>query len=410
MPARPAGRDTADVLVVGDGPVGLTLAVALAGAGLAVTVVGAASGAPRATGRPARAYALGAGTIALLTALGVWRRIAARAQPMRRVVVTDGRPGGTQLSLLEFGETAAGPSAHLVEEDALAAAIAEVAAGTQGLVRLAAGAAAALEVEAGLARVGFDGGVRAAAPLVVAADGRGSPVRRLAAIGQVGWDYGQRALVATVGHGRDHNGVAVERFFPAGPFAILPLTGKRSALVWTESRAEARRLVAAEPSEFAARLAERFGPERGPIVEIGPRATFPLSFHIARRFAGRRVALAGDAAHVVHPLAGQGLNLGFRDAAALAECVIDAARLGLDFGGPGPLTRYERWRRFDSVTAALAYDGLNGLFSNDRDGARAVRDLGLGLVERAPPLKRLLLREAAGRAGTLPRLMAGAAL
>ncbi len=239
-------------------------------------------------------------------------------------------------------------------------------------------------------------GATLSARLLVGADGARSQIREQAGIATHGWDYDQSAIVTTVGHERDHEGRAEEHFLPAGPFAILPLTGKRSSIVWTESRKEAARIVALPDDEFHAELEKRFGLQLGEIEVIGPRRAFPLGLFTARAFIAERIALVGDAAHIIHPIAGQGLNMGLRDVAALAEAVADAARLGLDIGGADVLERYQRWRRFDTMTMGVATDGLNRLFSNRSDVLRLVRDIGLGLVERAPALKRLFIREAAG--------------
>jgi 2-octaprenyl-6-methoxyphenol hydroxylase len=347
----------------------------------------------------------------MLEALGLWGALAGRAEPMERIVVTDGRVGGSELSLLEFGagDGDTGP-ARLIEEPALLAALHDAVVDAARTPRFVTGSVASLEVSGSHAALVLEDGRRLAARLVVAADGARSGLRRLAGIGTVAWDYGQSGIVATVAHERGHGGVAIERFYPAGPFAVLPLTGNRSSLVWTKPSAEAKRLLALDEAGFGAELAPRFGDDRGRILAVGPRQGFPLRFQVARGFAGHRLALAGDAAHVVHPLAGQGLNLGLRDVAALAECVADAVRLGLDPGDATTLERYERWRRFDTVQMALGFDGLNRLFSNDNDSLRLARDLGLGLVQRLPPLKRLFMREAAGVTGETPRLMLGEAL
>jgi 2-octaprenyl-6-methoxyphenol hydroxylase len=245
---------------------------------------------------------------------------------------------------------------------------------------------------------------------LVAADGAKSKLRTAAGIRTVSWGYGQSGIVATIAHERDHEGRAEQHFLPAGTFAILPLTGRRSSIVWAEGSAESARLLALSPAAFKEELIRRFGLKLGEIELLTPPRAYPLSFAIARRFVADRLALLGDAAHVIHPLAGQGLNLGLRDVAALAECVADAARLGLDPGGAGVLARYERWRRFDTATMAGATDGLNRLFSNRSDVMRVVRDVGLGVVERMPGLKRYFSREAAGMTGEVPRLMRGEAL
>jgi 2-octaprenyl-6-methoxyphenol hydroxylase len=248
------------------------------------------------------------------------------------------------------------------------------------------------------------------ARLLVAADGGRSRVRELAGIATHGWAYDQSAIVTTVAHERDHHGRAEEHFLPAGPFAILPLKGRRSSIVWTERTSEAVRIVALDDVAFHGELERRFGLKLGEISVAGPRQAFPLGFAVARAFVAERIALIGDAAHMIHPVAGQGLNMGLRDAAALAECVVEAARLGLDCGGPDALEQYQRWRRFDTMAMGIATDGLNRLFSNHSDVLRLVRDLGLGIVDRLPGLKGVFIRQAAGVSGDTPRLLRGEAL
>jgi 2-octaprenyl-6-methoxyphenol hydroxylase len=254
-----------------------------------------------------------------------------------------------------------------------------------------------------------DGGVIEAS-LLVAADGARSKLRERACIATHGWEYDQSGIVVTVGHERDHQGRAEEHFLPAGPFAILPLTGKRSSLVWTEKRAEAARIVALSEEDFHAELEQRFGLHLGEIKALDKPRAFPLGYFVARSFIGERLALVGDAAHVIHPIAGQGLNMGLKDVAALAEVIVDAARLGIDLGQADVLERYQRWRRFDTMAMGLATNSLNLLFSNRSTLLRTARDIGLGLVDRAPPLKSLFIRQAAGLAGEVPRLLKGEAL
>jgi 2-octaprenyl-6-methoxyphenol hydroxylase len=245
------------------------------------------------------------------------------------------------------------------------------------------------------------------ARLLVAADGARSQIRQSAGIATHGWTYDQSAIVTTVSHERDHGGRAEEHFLPAGPFAILPLKGNRSSIVWTEAKGEAERIVALPDDAFDAELEQRFKLHLGEITAVGARRVHPLGFFVARSFIAERIALIGDAAHVIHPIAGQGLNMGLKDVAALAEVIVDAARLGLDPGSATVLERYQRWRRFDTVTMGIATDGLNRLFSNRSDVLRLVRDVGLGLVDRVPNLKRLFIREAAGLVGDVPKLLRG---
>jgi 2-octaprenyl-6-methoxyphenol hydroxylase len=274
-------------------------------------------------------------------------------------------------------------------------------------VTLRGDAVTGLEPGSAWAAITLASGEEIAARLVVAADGARSRLRELADIDCVAWDYPQSAIVTTVAHERDHDGRAIEHFLPAGPFAILPLTGRRCSIVWTEQREEAARIVALPDTEFHVELERRFGLELGDITIAGPRGAYPLGFALARTFVGERLALVGDAAHVIHPIAGQGLNMGLRDVAALAEGIAGAARLGLDPGGVTVLERYERWRRFDSTTMGVTTDVLNRLFSNRSAVLKAARDFGLGVVDRLPALKSLFIREAAGLAGDLPKLLRG---
>jgi 2-octaprenyl-6-methoxyphenol hydroxylase len=248
------------------------------------------------------------------------------------------------------------------------------------------------------------------ARLLVAADGGRSKLRDLAGIATVSWPYRQSGIVVTVAHERPHNGRAVEHFLPGGPFAILPLKGNRSSLVWSERDDIARRIVGGDEDIFRYELERRFGNQLGTITPLGKPRAFPLGLTLARRFVGERFALAGDAAHGIHPIAGQGLNLGFRDVAALAETIVEAHRLGLDIGALPVLERYQAWRRFDSFEMGVTTDVLNRLFSNDNPVLRLVRDVGLGLVDRLPPLKRMFIGEAAGEGGELPRLLRGEAI
>jgi 2-octaprenyl-6-methoxyphenol hydroxylase len=268
----------------------------------------------------------------------------------------------------------------------------------------------AFSVEAGAATVHLADGATLKTRLLVAADGVNSRLRDMAGIKTVTWQYGQSGIVATVKHERPHNGRAEEHFLPSGPFAILPLPGNKSSIVWTERTAEAARIVASDPFLFEAELELRFGLKLGEIsVEGTPRA-WPLGLTLARGFVKPRFALCGDAAHGIHPIAGQGLNLGFKDAAALAETVVEADRLGQDIGALDVLQGYERWRRFDTVQMGVTTDVLNRLFSNDLAPVRAIRDFGLGLVERAPRLKEFFIKQASGLAGPAPRLLKGEAI
>jgi 2-octaprenyl-6-methoxyphenol hydroxylase len=253
------------------------------------------------------------------------------------------------------------------------------------------------------------------ADLVVAADGRQSEQRKLAGIRTQDWSYRQTGIVCTVAHELPHEGVAQERFLPAGPFAILPMTDDaegrhRSSLVWTEPPERAAVLLKLGPAEFNAEIAQRFGDHFGRLEAIGPRWSYPLNFLLAERYIDHRLALVGDAAHGIHPIAGQGLNLGLRDIAALIEIVVEAKRLGLDPGAADRLEEYARWRRTDTMVLAAVTDGLTRLFSNDIPAVQLARDLGLGAVQKIPPLKKLFMQHAMGELGRLPKLLQGQSL
>jgi 2-octaprenyl-6-methoxyphenol hydroxylase len=301
------------------------------------------------------------------------------------------------------------PLGHIVENRLLRGALlrrAEQLAGP-GLVLAAPAEILRLECRERLARLQLRGGGSLTGSLIAAAEGRSSPTRAAQGIEVLRWDYRQTGIVATIAHERSHQGLAVERFFPDGPFAILPMTGLRSSIVWAAHNRLARELIGLADDDFMAELGERFGEQLGALALAGPRWHYPLSMVQARRYTGCRLALVGDAAHAIHPIAGQGWNLALRDVAALAELLVDAKRLGLDPGSAAVLARYERWRRFDSLALIAITDGLNRLFGNDVLPLRLARELGLGLVERVGPLKQFFMRHAMGLLGDLPRLMRG---
>jgi len=405
-------RSETDVLIAGGGFAGLSLAIALKkalGTSFAVTIADPALGKSHAGDE--RASAIVAAARRLFEALGVWQRVADEAQPILDMVVTDSKLGdAVRPAFLTFGgEIEPGePFAHMIDNRLLVDAL-EAEAGELG-VELRKAAVARFSRRAQRIDVEFADGGTISARLLVAADGARSTIRQAAGIATHGWNYGQSAIVINVAHERDHGGRAEEHFLPAGPFAILPLKGNRSSIVWTERTAEAERIMALPDEEFHAELEQRFKLHLGEIKVIGARRVHPLGFFVARSFVAERIALAGDAAHVIHPIAGQGLNMGLKDVAALAEVIVDAARLGLDPGSESALERYQRWRRFDTMTMGFATDGLNRLFSNRSDALRLARDVGLGMVERMPGLKRLFIREAAGLVGETPKLLRGEAL
>jgi 2-octaprenyl-6-methoxyphenol hydroxylase len=403
-----------DIVIAGGGVAGLALALALkqaAGNGLSVQLHDPSLARPKAAGGPSRAYAIAAGARRMLETLGVWGAVEATAQPLTAMDITDSaleepiRP----LFLSFDGEIAPGePFAHMVEERPLLAALAAAAAG-QG-VTFSPESITGFEASPEQVLVTAANGDRYRARLLVAADGARSRLRTLAGIPFHGWTYDQSAIVGTIGHEREHGGRAVEHFLPSGPFALLPLKGKRSSIVWTERKADAAAIVARDPDTLAIMIERRFGLELGAITLEGTLQAIPLSLGLAGSFVGQRIALLGDAAHVIHPIAGQGLNLGLKDAAALAEVIIDQLRLGLDPGAPEALTSYQRIRRFDTAQMAVTTDVLNRLFSNDLAPLRALREVGLGLVDRLPGLKNFFIGQAAGTGPRMPRLMRGDSL
>jgi 2-octaprenyl-6-methoxyphenol hydroxylase len=416
-------RSDFDVLIAGGGFAGLTLAVALRQAlGERFAVAVADPGLGRAAAADdERASAIVASVRRLFETLGVWQRVATQAQPILDMVVTDSRLGdAVRPTFLTFaGEVEPGePFAHMIENrvlvDALTIKARELGVDLRSAAVTDFTLAAAGEDNAPADRRCIDARLSDAkalnARLLVAADGARSTIRGKAGIATHGWSYDQSAIVVNVAHARHHQGRAEEHFLPAGPFAILPLKGNRASIVWTETTAEADRILALPEAEFDAELEQRFKLHLGEIKVIGKRRAHPLGFFVARSFIAERIALVGDAAHLIHPIAGQGLNMGLKDVAALAEVIVDAARLGLDPGAPDVLERYQRWRRFDTMAMGVATDGLNRLFSNRSDVLRLIRDVGLGLVDRLPALKRLFIREAAGLVGEVPKLLRGEAL
>jgi 2-octaprenyl-6-methoxyphenol hydroxylase len=400
-------------IVIGGGALaGLALALALRqGLGAEVPIVVADPALAARPSRDPRATAIVAACRRLFDTIGVWEAVAAETQPILDMVVTDSRlEDATRPVFLTFaGDVEPGePFAHMVENRHLIDAL--VARAQAEGIDLRPVAVTAFASHAGGVDVTLGDGSTVAASLLVAADGARSKLRERAGIATHGWDYDQSGIVVTVGHERDHHGRAEEHFLPAGPFAMLPLTGPRSSLVWTEKRAEAARITALPEDEFRSELERRFGLKLGEIRALDQPRAFPLGYFVARSFIGERLALIGDAAHVIHPIAGQGLNLGLKDVAALAETIVDAARLGMDPGQADVLDRYQRWRRFDTMAMGLATNSLNLLFSNQSTLLRGVRDIGLGVVDRLPPLKGLFIRQAAGLSGEVPRLLRGEAL
>lgn len=401
-----------DVLIAGAGYVGTAVAVSIKSArpSLSVAVVDAAP--PSVWQRDGRASAIAAAASRMLDQLGCWSEIAPEAQAITEMIVTDSRTSDPvrPIFLTFDGEITPGePFAHMVDNKVLNGALRKKATALDIDLLEGVGVTGFEEAPGGLA-VHLADGTSLATRLLIAADGVNSRLREMAGIKTVKWEYGQSGIVCTVAHERPHNGRAEEHFLPAGPFAILPLKGDRSSIVWTERTKDAERLVKADELLFEHELEMRFGLKLGEIrAETKPRA-WPLGLTLARDFVKPRLALAGDAAHGIHPIAGQGLNLGFKDAAALAEVVVEADRHGEDIGALDVLERYQQWRRFDTVQMGIMTDVLNRLFSNDFGPLRAIRDIGLGLVERAPRLKEFFIKQASGLGEATPRLLKGEAI
>ncbi len=412
-----------DVIIGGGGMVGLSLAIALAQGGLEVVV---ADPVPQTAATDVnfdgRVCALSYASVRMFQALQVWDYLVNDAQPINDILVTDAKFGAepSPFSLhFDAAEAHADALGHIVENRHTRTALFKVASKLSNLRLIAPAALTNLTYEGAGIVATLANGETVKASLAIAADGRDSPMRELMGLKIISWSYAQWGIVTTVAHEKPHNGVAYEHFLPAGPFAILPMTSlktedgqktiHRSSLVWTEKDTLAPAMMKLDDASFDAEIVRRFGNHLGATKAAGPRWSYPLKFHLARGYVTPRFALAGDSAHGIHPIAGQGFNLGLKDAAALSEIVLDAARLGLDIGNLATLKKYERWRRFDSLVMSFAMDGLNRLFSNEIAPLRVLRDVGIGLVDAVGPARRFFMRHAGGDVGKLPRLMRGEA-
>lgn len=400
-----------DIVIVGGGLNGSALALALAQNGHSVTVIDALDITTRVDeGFDGRSYALALASQRLLHAIGIWDRVADHAQPMLEIKVTDGRAGeGPSPFWMHFDHTEIeeGPMGYMMEDRFLRRAFLDAMADEPKITHLSGLTVVAQDTATTGVRVTLADGSQRTGRLLIGSDGRNSATAQRAGIKRTGWGYGQTALVCAVAHEEPHHGIAHQFFMPPGPLAILPLTGNRSSIVWSETDSEAKRINALDDDAYLAELRPRFGSFLGEISLTGKRFTYPLNLTLANRFVADRLALIGDAAHGVHPIAGQGLNAGLRDVGALAETLTLAARRGEDIGAEQVLQRYQQWRRFDTATLAVATDAFNRLFSNDNPLLRTIRDVGMGLVNAMPGARRGFIREAAGLTGDLPKLMQG---
>ena len=403
-----------DIAIIGGGLNGTTLALALAAAGQTVTLIDALAADLRKDAEfDGRSYALALTSTRLLEGIGIWGELIEQAQPMLEIKVTDGRAGdGPAPMFMHFdhAEIEEGPMGYMVEDRHLRRVLLGAVESHKSITRMDSEQVIAQDVEAAGITLTLASGKTVRAKLAVGADGRATGTGARAGIKRIEWAYGQTALVCAIEHELPHHGVAHQFFMPPGPLAILPLTGNRSSIVWSETTANAARINALPDEAYLDVLRPRFGSFLGEIKLAGARYTYPLGLSLANEMVAPRVALVGDAAHGVHPIAGQGLNAGLRDVAALAEVIADATRRGEDVGSDAALLRYQEWRRFDNATLALATDSFNRLFSNDNPLVRMARDIGMAAVNALPGLRRGFIREAAGLTGDLPRLMQGKAL
>jgi 2-octaprenyl-6-methoxyphenol hydroxylase len=401
-----------DVLITGGSYAGMAFALGLVqalGPEIRIAIIDRSLG-PAPASQDGRAFAIWAGAKAILETLGVWKAIAAEAEPMTSIEISDSalRDGMRPTLLTYDARTADGrPAAYMVPAAALGSALFHSVKSEPGISWIGPSEVEGLVMSEAAAEVALSDGRRITAALCVAADGRNSKLREAAGIATVGWAYDQTGIVTTVRFSEPHGGIAIQHFLPGGPFAILPLQDNRACITWSADSSEAARVMALDDDGFLAELDKRIAGRFGSIELAGPRQSWPLDVKLPRQLIARRFALIGDAAHGVHPVAGQGVNLALRDAAALTEVLADAARLGLDLGEGTHLERYQHWRRFDSMMSATLYDGLNRLFGVDNTVLRAGRGAALGVLDRVPMMKRVIVEEAAGLTGDLPKLARG---
>jgi 2-octaprenyl-6-methoxyphenol hydroxylase len=400
--------DRADVIIFGGGLVGLALASALDSSGLSVVVVDPADPAPRTEAAfDGRTSAVSSSSMRMLQTIGVADHLAEPGCPIWRIAVADGlKPGG-----LHFDPQDEEPLGFMNENRHLRAALQARAEAGKNIWLSWKSRVTAVDRGASGVTVALEDGRKLHAPLLVAADGRNSRTREMAGINIARWKYEHQAIVSVVRHERPHEHVAYEIFYPTGPFALLPMNddsaGHRSAIVWSVPQEDAAGWLSLSDEDFAAEAEAAMGGFLGKVAMLAPRSAFPLGFHHAAQITAERLALVGDSAHAIHPIAGQGLNLGFRDAAALAQVLVEGSRLGLDLGDSQLLGRYQRWRSLDALSVAFATDTLTKLYAVPGKSASAIRRLGMGLVGRLSPLRDRLMSEARGTSGDLPLLLRG---
>lgn len=402
-------RQTYDVAILGGGLIGMAMAVAMARHGMSVVLIDPAPVADRAAlGFDGRAYAVAPGSRNLLAATGIWDGIAPEAQPIRQIEVTDRVQGPAAPGNLHFDPIDAGSDTlgWIIEDHILRGALL-TAVEAAGVAHIAPGRAEHVERDAYSARVNLADGREILASLVVACDGRKSATAQAAGIQYLAWGYAQTGLVSAISHSLPHEGLAHQGFYPGGPFAVLPMTGNRSALVWSERAAAASDIAALSDEAYMEAVRARIGDRLGTLDLLGKRWAYPLGLSLASRYAVPRLVVAGDAAHGVHPIAGQGMNLGLRDVAALTEVLVGARRLGLDIGSAEVLSNYERWRRFDATALSLGMDALNRMFSTSAGPIQAMRSFGLGLVQKMPGVQRAFMQAASGTGSDAPALLRG---
>ena len=398
-----------DIIVVGGGLNGSLMAIAAASIGFTTIVLDSKNNEASVPNRfDGRSYALALSSVRLLKNLNIFEDIIHKSQPILDIKILDGKlVQGPSLFSLHFdnNEIQDGPMGQMVEDRFIREALSTKINKNEQINYKFNSKVTEHKKQSGYISVTLDNGEKLNTKLLVGADGRNSELANRAEIKKSGWKYNQSALVCAIEHEADHNGVAWQYFMPSGPLAVLPMTGKRSCIVWTEQDANAKAINLFDETKYTKILAARLGNFLGKFKLIGDRHTYPLELSIADRFIDERLALIGDAAHSVHPIAGQGLNAGFKDIAVLAHIIQDAHHRGEDFGSLGVLKRYEEWRRFDSAQLAYSTDLFNKLFSNENEALRLARNIGLKLLDSIPVAKRNIIKEAAGITGELPRLM-----